>query len=205
MKKRRALTTLLILPLTVIGCAHLFGWDIHAPGILSAYFYTQVTPAAERVALFLPESITSLVSTDRGGRLADPQTYHVGEAFAPMAVEAFQRSFDEFVFVETEPSPELMALYEIPYLAVIEPIDFGNRVTLKGQAVEMSTKITILNKDFGQLVQYKAKGMSDARRVFAKKGGPEVNLNAALESNLTATVQYLQEWIRQEGHINDVS
>src|SRR3989338_3616206 len=94
--------TFLILMLIQTGCASIFGWDIHAPGLLSHDFYEQVKPLDERLALHLPAETVHYVSQDRGGKTADPQTYHVGEAFGPMLIEAFQGAFSEFVSLEAE-------------------------------------------------------------------------------------------------------
>ncbi|MBI3313242.1 MAG: hypothetical protein HYZ83_03325 [Candidatus Omnitrophica bacterium] len=177
------------------GCATLFGWDIHAPGILSKDFSRQIQPLDQRIALYPEPSVYNYQSKERGGRLADPQTYHVGESFAPMLVEAFQSGFDEFVFLETEPTPEILKQYGIPYLAVVRVKDFGNRVTLKGQALAIETETVVFDSDLKEINRFHSTGSSDAKKVFSKKGGPEVNLNAALENNARAIVQYLQDSI----------
>ncbi|MBI3307588.1 MAG: hypothetical protein HYZ84_07280 [Candidatus Omnitrophica bacterium] len=179
----------------LMGCAALFGWDIHAPGILSTDFALQVKPIHERIALYLEPSVFSYQSKNRGGKLADPQTYHVGESFAPMLVEAFQNGFDEFIFLETEPTPEILKQYGIPYLAVVHVEDFGNKVTMKGQAVSLSTQTVVFDSEMTELKRFHSEGTSDAKKIFAKKGGPEVNLNAALENNAKLIVQYLQDSI----------
>ena len=74
--------------------------------------------------------------------------------------------------------------------------DFGNRVTWKGQALTLGTQVIVFDPDFQVQVRLRARGTSDAEKIFAKKGGPEVNLNAAIENNVLATVQYLQDAIR---------
>ncbi len=73
------------------GCATIFGWNIHAPGLHSKNFYSRVATVPERVGLYLTPETFDYESKERGGKLADPQTYYLGESFAPMAVEAFQR------------------------------------------------------------------------------------------------------------------
>lgn len=182
--------------LFLFGCAALFGWDIHAPGILSENFSYRIRPMKERVALYLESSVWEAVSKNRGGWSADPQTYHIGEAYVPMVVEGFQAGFEEFIFLEIEPTPSLARQYDIPYTAVIRMKDFGNRVTLKGQAVILTTETVILDRNLNELGRFQSHGASDAEKIFAKKGGPEVNLNAAIENNVMAIVQYIQDSIQ---------
>ncbi len=184
------------LVVVLTGCARIFGWDIHAPGILSTNFTEQVQAAPQRVALYLPPEVLAYQSKERGGRWADPQTYHLGEAFGPMILEAFQEGFEEFIFLEAEPTPQVLKRYGIPHLVVVRIKDFNNRVTLKGQAVQIVTEAAVLDSDLNLLGRFESKGSSDAQKVFAKKGGPEVNLNAAIENNVLAIVQYLQDSIR---------
>lgn len=188
--------------LSFTGCARLFGWDIHAPGILSQDFERRLQPVQQRVALYIDPAVWSFESKNRGGKLADPQTYHVGEAFVPMAIEAFQQGFEEFIFLEIEPTPAILKQYGIPYVTVVRIHSFGNRVTLKGQAVELVTEVAVFDQNMQSLGKLEARGSSDAQKVFAKKGGPQVNLNAAIENNVIATVQYIQDAIRT-GKWND--
>ena len=153
-------------------------------------------PIHERVALYIPPASLKFQSTDRGGRFADPQTYHVGEAFGPMLIEGVQTAFDEFIFMETEPTPELMQRYQIPYLFVVHVKDFKNHVTLKGQAVSLFTETAVYDPNLKQIARFEARGTSDARAVFRQKGSPEVNLNAAIEETVLSIVQYLQDSVR---------
>ncbi|MBI3999062.1 MAG: hypothetical protein HY351_00455 [Candidatus Omnitrophica bacterium] len=176
-----------------VGCASIFGWDIHAPGILSESFSQTVQPIHQRIALYLPQDLLTYQSKDRGGRTADPQTYHVGEALGPMLLEAFQAGFDEFVFMEVEPTAAVLKQYGIPYLVTIRIKSFKNRVTWGTHAITLTTETVVLDSDLKPLGRFKATGTSDARKVFAKKGGPQVNLNAALENNILAIIQYLQD------------
>lgn len=178
------------------GCAAIFGWDIHAPGMLSENFSKAVPPVHERVALYLPEDLLAYTSQDRGGRTADPQTYHVGEAFGPMLVEGFQQAFDEFIFLETAPTEAILKQYAIPYLVSVEIKDFRNRVTWKAHAVSMVTETVVFDSNLRRLGRFEATGTSGAEKVFSKKGGPQVNLNAALENNVSAIIQYLQDSMR---------
>jgi hypothetical protein len=177
------------------GCA-IFRWDIHAPGVLSAIFLEKVIPMEQRIALYLPEENCSFISKNRGGKTADPQTFHVGEAYCPMILEGFQQGFSEFIFMEAEPSPEILKQYAIPYLAVIRIKELGNRVTWKGQALALLTESDVYDTQMKLLAHFESEGVSDAVKVFAKKGGPQVNLNAALENNVLSVVQYLQDAIR---------
>ena len=186
---------LLLLILLQSGCARLFGWDIHAPGLLSENFSETLHPSKERVALYLAPKLLNFQSTNRGGRFADPQVYYVGEAFGPMLVEAFQAGFEEFIFMEIEPTPAILKRYEISHVVFIQIKDFANRVTLKGQALGIKTETVVKNMDLNLVARFESEGVSDARKVFAKKGGPEVNLNAALENNAASIVQYLQDSI----------
>ncbi len=175
------------------GCATLFGWDIHAPGILSEGYFREIQPVQKRVALYLEPSLMKYVSKNKGGWSADPQTYYVGEALAPMLVEGFQQGFGEFIFMEAEPTPAILKRYGIDALAVVRIKDFGNRVTWKGQGLSLVTETVVFDASLNPLARFQAGGMSDAEKVFAKKGGPEVNLNAAIENNVKALVQYLQD------------
>lgn len=176
------------------GCATIFGWKIHAPGLLSNEFGRKIHPASERIALFLPSETLHYESKNRGGWTADPQTYYVGEALGPMLLEGFQAGFSEFIFLETEPTPQVMKQYAVPRLVVVRVKEFKNRVTLKGQAVGLVTETVVLDPDFKLLSRFESRGTSDARKVFSKRGGPEVNLNAAIENNVLAIVQNLQDW-----------
>ncbi len=178
------------------GCAALFGWDIHAPGILSQNFSFNIQPTQSRVGLYLEPSVWKYLSKNRGGRFADPQTYHVGEAYVPMVIEGFQGGFEEFIFFETEPTPELAKQYAVPYVVIVRIEDFGNKVTMKGQAVQIRTQTAVLDPQFNVMGRFISTGSSDAEKIFAKKGGPEVNLNAAIENNVIAMVQYIQDSIR---------
>lgn len=175
------------------GCAALFGWDIHAPGILSARFLDEIQPVNQRIALYFEPELASFISTDKGGRFADPQTYHVGEALTPMLVEGFQQGFHEFILMETRPTPEIMRQYAIPHLAVVRVNDFGNRVTLKGQAIALITETAVLDQELNLLGKFESTGVSDAQKIFAKKGGPQVNLNAAIENNVKAIIEHIQD------------
>ena len=176
-----------------LGCARLFGWDIHAPGILSENFTQLVRAVDERVALYLPPELLRYESKDKGSWSADPQTYHVGEAFGPMLVEGFQNGFSEFIFLETRPTPEILARYGIHRLAVVRLKDFGNRVTWKGQSLTLATETAVFDSGMKEIDRFESRGTSASGKIFAKKGGPEVNLNAALENNVRAVVQHLQD------------
>ena len=184
----------LLLTCFVAGCATIFGWNIHAPGILSENFSKRLTPVHERVALYLAPGLLNYQSKNKGGRTADPQTYFIGEALAPMLIEGFQDGFDEFIFLEAEPAPPILKRYGIRRLAVVRVKDFENSVTLKGQAVTLVTETTVFDQDMRLLSQFESRGTSDSQKVFAKKGGPEVNLNAAVENNVLAIVGQLQDW-----------
>ncbi len=128
--------------------------------------------------------------------MADPQTFHVGEAYVPMLIEGFQESFEEFIFMEIEPDAAILRRYGIDYLAAVKIKRFGNRVTMKGQAVQLVSETAVLDGGLKTLARFESTGTSDAEKIFAKKGGPEVNLNAALENNILAIVEYLQDSIR---------
>lgn len=110
-----------------------------------------------------------------------------------MLVEGFQTAFSEFIFLEAEPTPEILKRYQIPCLVAVRLKDFRNRVTWKGQAIAVTTESVIFDEDLRTLARFESQGVSDAKKVFAKKGGPEVNLNAALEECVAAIVQYLQD------------
>jgi len=182
--------------LCLCGCVRLFGWTIHAPGVLSQNFYREQPPAVtQRVALYLPPHVVNYVSYNKGGKLADPQEYFIGESFAPMMIEAFQQTFSEFVFCEIEPDPELLKQYNIQYLVVIDIQQFNNRVGLKGQAVGLDTMVYVFDQQYVLRKQFTAAGRSDAQGVFKKKGGPQVNLNAAIENNIIVTIQFLRDHI----------
>ena len=192
----RAAISFLTAFLLFSGCAALFGWDIHAPGILSESFVQNVQPSPHRVAFYLDPESWKAVSKNKGGFWADPQTYHVGEAFLPMVIEGFQNGFEEFVFLEVEPSAAILQQYGIEYAAMTKIMGLGNSVTLKGQALELRTRTAVYDTQMQLLGEFESRGLSDAKKVFAKKGGPEVNLNAAIENNILAMVQYIQDAIR---------
>ena len=174
----------------------LFGWDIHAPGLLSENFSRDITPLPERVALYFSPDLLTFESSDRGSRSADPQTFHVGEALAPMLVEGLQNVFEQFVFLETEPTSEILKRYAISYLVLVRIKNFRNRVTMKGQTLALTTEVSLRDPDLKEVGRFEARGESQAEQVFKKKGGPEVNLNAALERNVLATIQSLEDSIR---------
>ncbi len=192
------LSPVLITTFLFSGCATIFGWNIHAPGVLSNRYYEQVKSAPQRIGLYLPDELIQFESKERGGRLADPQHYFIGESFAPMAIEGFQRAFEEFVLLEADPDSDILTRYQIPYLVTIKPESFKNRVTLKGQAVELKTRVTVFDSELRRVREFQATGSSDAQKVFAKKGGPEVNLNAAIENNITSTVQFVQDFLKEK-------
>jgi hypothetical protein len=112
--------------LLLSGCATLFGWDIHAPAVLSQRFYERVETENQRVGLYLDPALFQWISTDKGGRFADPQTYHVGEAYVPILIEGFQRGFSEFVLIENEPTQERLQQFAIPYLIYVRPKTFSD-------------------------------------------------------------------------------
>ena len=178
------------------GCAAILGWDIHAPGVLSANFTNQIQTSPARIGLYIPPEVYPYQSKDRGSRTADPQTFHIGEAYAPMLVEGFQSAFEEFIFLETEPTSGILRQYAIPHLAVVRIKGFKNRVTWKGQSVSLVTETAVFDTNMNKLARCESRGTSDAQKVFAKKGGPEVNLNAAIENNVLAIVSYLQDSLR---------
>jgi hypothetical protein len=137
-----------------------------------------------------------MVSRNKGGRFADPQTYHVGEAYVPIMIEGFQRGFSEFILIEEEPTQQVLAQYAIPFLVYVRPEGFENDVSLKGQIVGFETETLVFDKDLVLLDRFRTSGKSDSKKVFAKKGGPQVNFNAALENNVESIVLYLQDAIR---------
>lgn len=188
--------TLLILFFLHFSCARLFGWNIHAPGLLSENFVQEVQPLPTRMALYLDPALPQYRSANKGSWSADPQTYYIGESLSPMLLEGFQEGFEEFIFLEVEPTAQILKHYGIPYLAVVRIKDFQNRVTWKGQALSLVTETAVFDSDLRPLATFKATGTSDAKRVFAKKGGPETNLNAALENNVQGIIQFLQDSIR---------
>lgn len=189
--------SLRVLPLILMfsGCASIFGWDIHAPGVLSNNFFQKVSPVPERVALWMEPGLLESISKDRGGKTADPQTYHVGEALGPMLIEAFQNGFEEFVLMETEPTPEVMKQYGIQWLVSIRILEFKNDVTWKGQTLRLQTESVVLNPDLKERARFESSGSSQAEKVFAKKGGPQVHLNAAIENTSEAIILHLQDLI----------
>lgn len=184
----------MLLLLFLTGCATLFGWKIHAPGLLSEEFSRKVQPVHERIALYLSPEVLAYESKNRGGRTADPQTYYIGESLGPMLVEGFQAGFSEFIFLETRPTSELMKHYAIPRAVVVRVKDFKNQVTLKGQTLNLVTETAVLDPDLHLVTRFESRGTSGAQKVFSKRGGPEVNLNAAIENNVLATLQELQDW-----------
>ncbi len=184
---------LILLFILQAGCARLFGWEIHAPGILSSNFEQLIRPASERVALYVPPELLTYVSKDKGSWSADPQTYYVGEALGPMLLEGFQNGFGKFVFMETEPSAGILQRYGIRRLAVVRIKEFRNQVTWKGQGLKLVTETAVFDPEMKEIERFESSGISASEKIFSKKGGPEVNLNAALENNVRAVVQHLQD------------
>ncbi|MCB9799651.1 MAG: hypothetical protein H6757_02695 [Candidatus Omnitrophica bacterium] len=179
------------------GCAALFGWNIHAPGLLSEEFAQDISKIPARVALYIPEGQIDYLSKDKGTALSDPQTYYIGEAYVPMLIESFQHGVDEFLLFETLPTTELMKRYAISYLVVCEIKDFKNRKHYRGQGLDLYTETFVFNPDLSLYARFETRGASEAWKVFAKKGGPEVNLNHAIESNLRSMMTYLQDLLIQ--------
>ena len=175
------------------GCAALFGWNIHAPGLLSEEFAREIPSVPTRVALYIPEGMMDSVSKDKGTQFSDPQTYYLGEAFVPMAIEAFQHGFQEFILMEAVPTRDIMTRYGIPYLAVVELKGFQNRKHWGSQGLEVLTETSLFDRDLNLVARFETRGASEARKVFAKKGGPEVNLNHAIEANLRSVVTFVQD------------
>lgn len=196
----RFLRLLLPVLLLMAGCATLFGWDIHAPGILSENFNHTIQPMPQRMALYVDPELTRFVSKDKGSAMSDPQTYHVGEAFHPMLIEGFQQGFEEFIMLEVEPTRDVLKQYAIPYVAAVRMKGFDNRKgkPLNRQVITVATETLIYDSDLKVLAKFDSSGSSDSRKVFAKRGGPEVNLNAAIENDILSTVQFIQDWIRSE-------
>jgi len=197
MKKQFSVLFVLIAFLLIhTGCAALYGWNLHAPGLLSSEFAADIPQASHRVALYIPEGMIGTISKDKGTWYSDPQTYYIGEAFAPMLIEAFQHGFKEFVLMEAEPTTTMMQRYGIEYLAVVTIKDFKNRHRIKGQGLDLLTETTIFKPDLSLLARFETRGTSEAPGIFAKKGGPEVNLNNTIESNLRSVVNYTQELLQ---------
>lgn len=180
------------------GCAALFGWNIHAPGVLSAQYYQQVEPYPSRVTLYFPKELLDDTFKNRGSRFADPQVYYAGEALGPILIEAFQHGFQEFFFMEVEPDPAILQQYGIEYLVTVKIRNFGNRVTLKGQQLMLELEAGLYDAQMQPLMRFVSKGTSEAFGVFAKKGGPEVNLNAAIENATRSMLYYLHDAMRQK-------
>lgn len=185
-----------LIAVSASGCATLFGWDIHAPAVLSQRFYERVQPAQDRIAVYLDPSLPALISRNKGGRFADPQNYHIGEAYVPLAIEGFQRGFDEFLLIEDEPTQAMLTQYAVQYLVYIRLKAFNNDVSLKGQILSFETETLVFDKELRLLDRFQTSGKSDSKKVFAKKGGPQVNFNAALENNIESTVLYIQDAVR---------
>ncbi len=181
------------------GCASIFGWDIHAPGVLSNNFFQKVSPVPERVALWMEPGLITYISKDRGGKTADPQTYHVGEAFGPMLIEAFQNGFREFILMEAQPSPAIMKQYGIRWLVSVRIKEFQNDVTWKGQTLRLQTESVVLDPDLKEAARFESSGSSQAEKVFGKRGGPQVHLNATIENTSEALILHLQDLIRTGG------
>ena|SRR3989338_3143122 len=185
------------------GCARLFGWEIHAPGLVSQGFYETVSTADQRVALFVRPELFQYQSLDRGSRFADPQTFYIGEALGPILLEAFEHAFRDFIFMEVKPDEKILQQYAVNYLVFVDLKGFNNAVTLKGQKIELSLYAEVYDSNLGLLAALEVEGTSDAFKVFAKKGGPEVNLNAAIENAVSSLVLFLQDGMRTNHWAND--
>ena len=179
-----------------MGCTAIYGWNIHAPGILSTEFARDIPQISRRIALYVPEGQKEIISKDKGTRFSDPQMYYLGEAFVPMLIESFQTGFSEFILMEAVPTPDLMQKYGVDALVVTEIKDFKNRKTLPAQGLDIYTETTVFNRDLKLLRHFSTRGTSEARGTFAKKGGLEVNLNSAIEGNLRETVLQAQDVLK---------
>ena len=91
-----------------------------------------------------------------------------------------------------------MQQYGVSHLAVAEVTGFKNRKNLKGQGLDLYTETTLFDHNLKLISRFQTRGTSEARGVFAKKGGPEVNLNAAIESNLRNVVLMIQDEVSRE-------
>ena len=114
-----------------------------------------------------------------------------------MLIEAFQTGFDEFIFLEAEPSKDLLKQYAIPYLVVVRIKSFNNEVSWSGQALSVTTDSVIFDSDFTVIDRFESVGTSDVKRVFSKKGGPQVNLNLAIENNIMSIMEHVQDILKQ--------
>ena len=118
------------------------------------------------------------------------------EAFVPMLIESFQSGFSEFMRIEALPTPEIMRQYGIEALVVSEIKDFKNRKAFSAQGLDLYTETTVFNSDLKLIRRFETRGTSEAPGTFAKKGGLEVNLNAAIEGALRETVLQTQDALR---------
>ncbi len=193
---RRSLFVWILLGVLSSGCAAIYGWNIHAPGLLSIEFARDLPQTKHRVALFIPEGQKEFISKDKGTRWSDPQTYYVGEAFVPMLIESCQSGFSEFILMEAVPTPDMMRQYGIEALVVTEIKDFKNRKAFSSQGLDIYTETSVFNSDLKMIRRFETRGTSEAPGTFAKKGGLEVNLNAAIEGALRETVAQIQEVLR---------
>ncbi|HRK61432.1 MAG TPA: hypothetical protein PLY88_02645 [Candidatus Omnitrophota bacterium] len=187
---------LCFLPFVLCSCVAIYGWNIHAPGLLSDEFARDIPQVSKRVALYIPEGQKEFISKDKGTRWSDPQTYYIGEAFVPMLIESFQSGFTEFVLLEALPNPEIMSQYAIDAVVVSEIKDFKNRKTLPAQGLDVYTETAVFNRDLKLIRRFETRGTSEAKGTFAKKGGLEVNLNAAIEGSLRETVLQVQDALK---------
>ena len=185
--------TMILLMLVITGCTYLFGWNIHAPGILSAQFYEERTPADRRVALYVNPAAREFQSDDKGDRFADPKVFNVGEAFYPMIIEAFQASFTEFVLIDVEPTDAILKQHSIPYLVAVDITGFDNRGIMKAHSYALKTEVYVFDSDLNLRARFEAERSSEAQKLYGKKGAPEVNLNAAVENNIKVTVEFLHD------------
>lgn len=196
-KKRQKVAGATLVGLVLLaGCTAIYGWNIHAPGLLSSEFARDTPSLQKRVALYVPEGQKEFISKDKGTMWSDPQTYYLGEAFVPMLIESFQSGFSEFILMEAIPSPDLMSQYEVDALVVSEIKDFKNRKTLPAQGLDIYTETAVFDRNLKLIRRFEARGTSEARGTFAKKGGLEVNLNAAIEGNLREIILQVQDTIK---------
>jgi len=196
MRKSFLLGSWFLLLGSLLGCTAIYGWNIHAPGILSSEFARDVPQAQHRVALYVPAGQKEYLSKDKGTRLSDPQIYYIGEAYVPMLIESFQSGFSELILMEAVPTPAMMQQYGIEALVVSEIKDFKNRKALSAQGLDLYTETTVFNSNLKLMRRFETRGTSEAPGTFAKKGGLEVNLNAAIEGALRETVSQVQDVLK---------
>lgn len=168
------------------------GVPIFAPARMSANYYETITPFPERMALYIDEDLALY----RHERVNAP-TYEVGHSLAPMLIEAFQHSFNEFVFLEVEPNASIASRYDITYTVWVKLKEFESFLRSKETQTCLVLTMEVYDADFKKLATFESEGShSHTRGIGAKKLGE--NMGESFENAITPLIESFQKMAKQK-------